>query len=299
MKKRLFTFGDSFTQYSYPTWADILGQEFDYYENWGRMAAGNHFIFNSVNECLIRNEVNQNDTFIIMWTNIYREDRYIDKQWQFSGNLLAENKFNLEFYDELFRSKFMDRRGCLMRDLAMINATKTLLDHAQINYIFLSTVPITQASLTAHDSDQKFKEENNDILNSYEKVLSLIRPSIYEVVFNYDWFSRPTSNRPPDAKVRQQYINVAGPDWPSYEDFLQGNFQGIKQEIMDEIFDTTNWNWKLRISEFNRDDFHPNTKEYLEYIELVIPEINVSEKIRKQCQAKTIFFKKSPILQRW
>jgi hypothetical protein len=301
MKKRLFTFGDSFTQYLYPTWADILGQEFDYYENWGRMAAGNHFIFNSVNECLIRNEVNQNDTFIIMWTNIYREDRYINNQWQFSGNIFSEHKFNPDFYDELFSNKFMDGRGCLLRDLAMINATKTLLDHAQVNYIFLSTVPVTQASLNAHVSDQKFKEENDDILNSYEKVLSLIRPSIYETVFNYDWFSRSTSDRAPDEMVRQQYISVAGSDWPSYENFLQGDFQGIDQIIIDEIFDPkrTRTDWKLRISEFNRDDFHPTTEEHLEYVELMLPEFVISEKTKKWANAKTKFFKKSPTPQRW
>lgn len=34
---RLFTFGCSFTKFFWPTWADILGQEFDYYENWGRL----------------------------------------------------------------------------------------------------------------------------------------------------------------------------------------------------------------------------------------------------------------------
>jgi hypothetical protein len=120
-------------------------------------------------------------------------------------------------------------------------------------------------------------------------------------VFKYDWFSRPTSDRLPDEKVRQQYMSLAGADWPTYENFLQGDFQGIDQTIIDEIFDPkqSGTDWKLRISEFKRDDFHPNTKEYLEYIELVIPEINISEKTRKQCQAKTIFFKKSPILQRW
>ena len=38
---RLYTFGCSMTSYFYPTWADILGQEFSYYENWGEPGAGN------------------------------------------------------------------------------------------------------------------------------------------------------------------------------------------------------------------------------------------------------------------
>ena len=77
MVRRLYTFGCSFTQYFWPTWADILGQEFDYYENWGKLGGGNQFIFNSIIECSLRNKLTPNDTVAIMWTNVTREDRYI------------------------------------------------------------------------------------------------------------------------------------------------------------------------------------------------------------------------------
>jgi hypothetical protein len=39
--KRFFAFGRSFTDYLWPTWADIIGREIPYYENWGHGAAGN------------------------------------------------------------------------------------------------------------------------------------------------------------------------------------------------------------------------------------------------------------------
>jgi hypothetical protein len=223
-----------------------------------------------------------------MWTNIYREDRYINNQWQFSGNLLSENKFNPDFYDELFSDKFMDRRGCLLRDLAMINATKILLDDAQVNYVFLSTVPLYQTSLRGHDNEQQFKEDNNDVFSSYKEVISLIRPSIYETVFNCDWGSRPTMTR---SILPAEYIRLAGIEWPSYEDFLQGNFQGIKKEIANDI--------NRKISKFKRADFHPITEEHLEYVELMLPEFVISEKTKKWANAKTKFFKKSPTPQRW
>ena len=60
----LYTFGCSMTSYSWPTWADILGKEFDYYENWGRGSAGNLYIFESVIECLTKNKITSNDTII-------------------------------------------------------------------------------------------------------------------------------------------------------------------------------------------------------------------------------------------
>ena len=46
--KRFFAFGCSFTNYYWPTWADIIGQDSNFYENWAQPGAGNHFIFNSI-----------------------------------------------------------------------------------------------------------------------------------------------------------------------------------------------------------------------------------------------------------
>ena len=55
--KRAFVFGCSFTQYYWPTWADILGREFNKFENWGQCGGGNQFIFNS--------------GIVIRWLNIF------------------------------------------------------------------------------------------------------------------------------------------------------------------------------------------------------------------------------------
>ena len=41
---RLFTFGCSFTNYRWSSWADCLAPEFDYFENWGQAGGGNHYI---------------------------------------------------------------------------------------------------------------------------------------------------------------------------------------------------------------------------------------------------------------
>ena len=46
MYSRFFAFGCSFTSYYWPTWADIIGQEFsDRYYNLAMCGAGNEFMF--------------------------------------------------------------------------------------------------------------------------------------------------------------------------------------------------------------------------------------------------------------
>jgi hypothetical protein len=74
--KRLFAFGCSMTAYNYPTWADILGYHYPFYENWGKPGSGNNFILSSIIECGERHTFTPDDDIIIMWTSSDRIDFY-------------------------------------------------------------------------------------------------------------------------------------------------------------------------------------------------------------------------------
>jgi hypothetical protein len=93
---RLFTFGCSFTNYRWSTWADCLAPEFDYFQNWGQSGAGNQFIFNSVMECDQRYNFGPNDTVIVCWTDVMREDWYTVR-WQTHGNMVNNKIYNKDF----------------------------------------------------------------------------------------------------------------------------------------------------------------------------------------------------------
>ena len=211
--RRLFTFGCSFTQYFWPTWADILGKEFDYFENWGKLGGGNQFMFNSLMECSLRNNLTSSDTVIIMWTNVAREDRYIKNAWETHGNV-----YTTEFYSKEFLHRYFDDTGCLIRDLASIHASKKFLELSNIPYIFLSMVPITNV-------DQYTVaplKNTNKITELYKDTISNIRPSVFEKVFKFNWKS----------KNRQKV------------------------------------------------DLHPLPMEHLEYLDIVVPEIQISQATR-------------------
>ena len=179
--KRLYTFGCSFTQYHWPTWADILGREFDHYENWGKSGGGNQYIFNSLSECLVKNSITENDLIAVMWTNVAREDRYVGGQWITPGNIYTQNT-----YDKNFVKKFADEKGYLIRDLALIHAAKKMLEQYNIPHIFMSMVPI-------NNLDQYWVtpiKESESILNAYQTTINSIKPSIFEIVFKFNWIQR-------------------------------------------------------------------------------------------------------------
>lgn len=220
--RRLFTFGCSFTSYHWPTWADILGKEFDHFENWGMSGASNQFVFNGLIESKIRNNFTPDDTIAIMLTNVSRLDIYRKNFWYLPGNI-----YTTSIYDDQFLEKFTDHRGFLIRDLATITAMIELVKSWKVNYYFLSMVPI--------DAENQYKTYHNatspknmDVLKLYKDTISEIRPSVYEKIFNYNWHI-----------VRDEH-----PDMHP---------------------------WK---------DTHPRPLEHLQYLDIVLPEIKISEETR-------------------
>lgn len=102
---RLFTFGCSFTNYMWPTWADILAIEFDSYRNWGRIGAGNHFIFYSLLECINRNEITADDAMGCadnkIPTNLIDEFDFISKRHEINTMRQDFHPIPIEHYNYL------------------------------------------------------------------------------------------------------------------------------------------------------------------------------------------------------
>lgn len=265
--RRLFTFGCSFTNYHWPTWADILGQQFDVYENWGLSGAGNQFIFNSLIECDLRNHISHNDTVAIMWSNVARDDVYYNGQWQLRGNAFR--------WDELENN--LDRvRGYYIRDLATIHAARLLLDSWDCRYHFMSMLDIDNPVQYEHIS---VGDDIKDLLTHYQETLKFMLPSVHEKIFNYNWSSRPLWPELSQTEIRKSYEANKGVDWPSWEDFADQKFYNVPQTVLDEIFDVKRWNWTRWLRASQRGDFHPTPSEHLEYINSVLPEYCFDHKL--------------------
>lgn len=136
--------------------------------------ASNHFIFNSIVECNLKNSISENDTVIVMWTNVCRKDSYKNKKWILPGNHFTINDSS-------------DIRGYYLRDLAFIYATKKILDQTGCRYYFTSMVPIS--NIDQHESID-VSEDIHDIINFYSDTLNIIRTSVYESVFKCNWKNR-------------------------------------------------------------------------------------------------------------
>lgn len=85
---RCFTFGCSYTRYSYATWADLIGVNYDEFYNFGRGGASNTYIMNKFIEADSQFNINSDDTVIVMLTGIGRYSYYNNtKNWTTNGDM--------------------------------------------------------------------------------------------------------------------------------------------------------------------------------------------------------------------
>lgn len=163
--KRFFAFGDSFTNYYWHTWADIIGSEIPVYQNWGLKGSGNHYIFNSIIECNQRHKFTEGDLVIVMWTGCTREDRYVNGQW-----LTAATAYREVMYGKEWVEKFgSDIRGLLIRDFAYIKAGQTILQCSNADYAQLCSIPLYHV---------------DDVSTLYKDVLNDIKPSLHKILMD-------------------------------------------------------------------------------------------------------------------
>lgn len=201
---RLFTFGCSFTNYRWSTWADCLAPEFDSFENWGQSGAGNHYIFNSVMECDQRNRFGPNDTVVVCWTSIDREDRYVDGRWHTPGNAW----FATNVYNPAYLKTHVDERGYLIRDLAYVKAVKTLLESRPgVTWRFLSMVEIM-----ARPMPDDYVSLHSDVMRLYSDVLDHIALGYDKTVFAGNW-PKPGSDPHPSPQEHLAYLDTVLPGW--------------------------------------------------------------------------------------
>lgn len=194
MYDRFFAFGCSFTSFYWPTWADIIGNEFseEQYFNSGLCATGNEFAFHRLTEIHARYKITERDLVVICWTNFAREDRYRNSKWQEAGNIFTQSVYPKEWVKEWF-----DLRGALLKTSSSIAGATHLLDSTGCEYHFTSMMPMRHIN----QQDEIFAgTEYDDIFKVYEPYYDKIKVSMAEHLFN----SLPVCRNPKPPIVKYQ-----------------------------------------------------------------------------------------------
>jgi len=167
--KRLFAFGCSFTGYGWPTWADIVGQSFDYYENWGRSGSGNYLISSRVVECHQVNKITKDDVVLVMFTSIPRIDFY-NGSWSMNGNIYNSHS---KPYEDAWRNNNWSFTQGFYNTWMAVQQTKVFLDSLGCKYKLMRAFDISATSghelnnFQITETERKFFEIYSNDIGSY------------------------------------------------------------------------------------------------------------------------------------
>lgn len=93
---RIIAFGCSFTNYLYPTYADILNAE-----NRGHTGSGNERIFYEVMSAYKKGEFDNFDVIIVQWSSFFRFDYKTAKGWTEPDGSIMHSKSNSDIWESI------------------------------------------------------------------------------------------------------------------------------------------------------------------------------------------------------
>lgn len=133
---RLFTFGCSFTQYKWPSWADMIGLNFEKFYNFGQPGSG---IFFMLYQFVFGNEYfkfNKNDTLIFMLSDEARVDIIKNQEWLTTG-LVFNSK---EIFGERFFNHYSEIHA-VESSYIYVYLLKEMLDKIGCKYEIIYAFP--------------------------------------------------------------------------------------------------------------------------------------------------------------
>jgi hypothetical protein len=157
---RIFTFGCSFTNFIWPTWANIIAYDLDLpTQNWGVAGMGNEGIFCRMLECDLRNKFTERDLILVLWSSWTREDRFIDRCWKSYGDV-----YNYGFFDKNFIKKYWSMSNDIIKNSTYILSANKMYDikfqgHiSPLSYKNMDLDPIEKTMINLYD--QHLPQEN-------------------------------------------------------------------------------------------------------------------------------------------
>lgn len=173
--KRFFAFGCSYTLYSWPTWADMLGTEYDEFYNWGYAGLGNRAIAERVAEAHAKHNFTKDDLVIVQWSTHIRHDwwhRYSKPErspdgigWKTSGSVF--NEINQELYDQKWVSTFFYEPAYFMHTLNNIMLVQHMLESIGCTWYMTSMGDVR--NLGADLRDHSLYGEKGNLVNPFDK----------------------------------------------------------------------------------------------------------------------------------
>lgn len=261
-KNRLFTFGCSCTGYHYPTWADLIGTQFEEFYNLGLSGMGNRFIQQMVFEAHHHKKFTPDDTVIVMFTSYLRNDVWLtDLKWPSRGPVYLTS--NADVYNNWWMKNHWSLEWGLMDSWSSVNAVKQFLDASGVRYKLLNAMPLT-GDLKEGTSDTDIFEK--DMSNfDYSNLLDEEYP-VWHMANDYGFTSKDLYTFNIDGKLDKDLHPTVEMYTRFIKEFLPEYYNDNMQKLGDSLH-------KDLLTIFRRDDltqenFYENVYNFKSFVDV-------------------------------
>lgn len=189
---RIFAFGCSYTRHIYPTYADIIANQYPdaRFVNLGKSGAGNQFLMSHLSQAHRVFSFAKDDLIIIMYPSVTREDRWLSTgTWHTMGNIFHSHSKNVT----LNALKFYKTYGCflhyLIRDLCFIDMMENFLNSLSCDKITLMSTPLSVGEGLSHEITSLIEDDN---LYFYQKICMTYKDLFEKYPIDYQTYLRKT-----------------------------------------------------------------------------------------------------------
>lgn len=245
-RKRFFAFGCSYTQYSYATWADLIGRRFEEYYNFGAAGCSNTHIMNKVIEADNFYKFDASTDLVIIMLTGFGRFTYLPKNsnnWISKGDLYTYNHNTKDPITTAFVDNMWSDDWAVYQSWINVKTIKNILDSKKIDYKILMGIDNSgYIDGTAQVSDfmlDKAKEiytllDVKQSLDEWKKINNHVDSPYWQDV------SRPDGH--PSTRVYMKYLQDHFPELvdENMEQFVsrwEENFDYSSQNSMGQKFD--------------------------------------------------------------
>ena len=194
----LYTFGCSFTNYTWPTWATIVAYDLKMKLcNYGQVGMGNFGIANRILEVNERIGVDDSDMLMVLWSSWDREDRLKNKDWRGEGSVFS----NDEIYGIKWLRRFYDDSDKIMKNIFWIHS---------VNKIYGSNIHWQGSGFDYYKNDTFFDETPVGIDDDAKAIINTYGHLLPEVYHWLDAEDRPSfgyfADKHPDVRKHLQLV---------------------------------------------------------------------------------------------
>lgn len=249
--KRFFVVGCSFTEWYWPTWANIIAEQNPHLEfiSYAKAGQGNTYISTILNQLQYTHNLCNTDLVGVMWSTFHRLDYYtsadtLKKIVKFRETEVIKNQLhNWDMHGDSIHSQldlgnndagYCDR-GFLIRDLAIIDNATTVMQQAPYTAFQMFSVEPEQQNnydLTLND----LHRDNSDVIQTYSHLNDKMASK--STLFNEmgNTFEVPTVTWIPawETQESSKKEDDFHPSSSIYCQFLQNNGYIVTQSIIDK-----------------------------------------------------------------